>query len=376
MKRLIVIGFLLLLSCNKKQTVHNRFEQQVDTVSTSYAKGFSILNYKNFQLLKIQSFKDSVHTLYTYLLAKPHAKVPRSIKYDYKLQIPIQTLVATSTTHIPPLVALGEEKSLVGFPHLDYISSPEIRERISQHKITELGENENINFELLLSLQPDLLMGFSIDQHSGYKNISQVGIPILYNMDWREESPLGKAEWIKVYGALFDKTERAEHIFKKIETDYQSAKELVPDGIKRPEVLSGALYRDVWYVPGGESWSARLIDDAGGAYVYENLKNTESVALSFESVFNTAKDADIWINPSYFSDLEEMKNKSKHYLQFKAFQKKHIYNYTSKKGATGGMLYFEYGPSRPDLILKDLIHIFHPELLPKNYKPSFYQALK
>lgn len=376
MKRLAFICFLLLLSCNKKQVVHSMLQQQGDTVSIRYAKGFSILDYKDFQLLKIKSAQDSVHPLYTYLLAKPHTKIPRSLKYDYKLQIPIQKLVVTSTTHIPALVALDEEESLVGFPHLDYISSPEIRERIAQHKITELGENENLNFELLLSLQPDLLMGFSIDQHSGYKNISQVGIPILHNMDWREENPLGKAEWIKVYGALFDKTERADYIFNKIETDYLSAKELVPDSVKRPEVLSGALYRDVWYTPGGASWSARLIQDAGGAYVYENLKNTESLALSFESVFNTAREADVWINPSYFSSLEEMKNKSEHYHQFKAFQKKRVYNYTSKKGATGGMLYFEYGPSRPDLILKDLIHIFHPELLPKNYKPSFYQALK
>lgn len=376
MKRLSIICFLLLLSCNKKEPAQNTLQQEVDTVSISYAKGFSILNYKDFQLLKIKSSQDSIRTLYTYLLAKPHVKVPRYIKYDYKLQIPIQKLVATSTTHIPALVALDEEESLVGFPHLDYISSPEIRKRIAQHKITDLGENENINFELLLSLQPDLLIGFTIDEHSSYKNISQVGIPVLHNMDWREENPLGKAEWIKVYGALFDKSEKASHIFKKIETDYLSAKELVPDTIKRPEVLSGALYRDVWYVPGGDSWSARLIKDAGGAYVYENLKKTESLALSFESVFNTAKDADVWINPSYFSSLRDMKNKSKHYFQFRAFQKKRVYNYTSKKGATGGMLYFEYGPSRPDLILKDLIHIFHPELLPENYEPSFYQVLK
>ena len=375
MKRLLFFILLLIVACKEKRAPQNHSISATDSTSVKYAKGFTVDDYKAYKVLKVFNLDDKSKT-YTYFLHKAGIKKPKNISYDYSIRIPINKVVLTSTTHIPPLILLNEENSLIGFPHLDYISSPEIRTRIDHHKITELGENENINFETLLSLQPDAMVGFTIDQNATYDNILKSGIPIVFNRDWQENTPLGKAEWIKFFGALFDKSSQADSIFTQIETNYNTAKQMISDTLKKPKILSGAMYKDVWYTPGGKSWAAQFIKDAGGDYLYKDTDETGSLSLSFESVYESGREADIWINPSEFTSLESLKNSSRHYTEFKPYKGKEIYSYADKKGATGGLFYFEEGPSRPDLILKDLIHIFHPSLLPKDYKPTFYQVLK
>lgn len=374
---LFSITIVLLLSCTGKPTHKGSSAIPLDTVAIKYAKGFSIEKYKDFKLLKVHSLKDTTLS-YTYLLTDSLTghKALRNIAYDYKIKTPLKKVVVTSTTHLPPLVSLDVENTIVGFPHLDFVSSPEVRKRIEAHKIAELGENENLNFEVLISLQPDALIGFSIGSDDNYTTLSRIGIPILYNMDWEENNPLGKAEWIKFFGALYDQTDKAEKIFNTIEKEYNTAKETIPKDIKRPTVLSGALFKDVWYVPGGKSWVAQFIQDAGGDYLYKDVPKTGSLSLSFESVFNKGKNADYWINPGDYTKYKQLLNSSEHYAEFKAFKKGKIYTYAGRQGETGGITYFEKGPSRPDLILKDLIHIFHPELLPDHYKSAFYQPLR
>lgn len=377
MKNYFFILLLFLLSCQEKPTQKKVKGTPGKPVDITYAKGFSIEQHEGFKILKVHSPKDTTLS-YTYLLinSQKPTKIPQNVDYDYKVKIPLKKVVVTSTTHLPPLVSLQVEKTLVGFPHLNFISSPEIQDRIKKHKIAELGENENLNFEVLISLQPNAVIGFSIESNEVYGTLSKIGIPILYNMDWQEENPLGKAEWIKFFGALYDQTEKADRIFAQIENNYNAVKKLVTEDLDRPTVISGELYKDVWYAPGGESWGARFIEDAGGDYIYKNTKDTGSLSLSLESVLNAAKDADIWINPGEYTQRKQLQNRSEHYTQLKAFRKGNIYGYAGRKGDTGGLLYFEKGPSRPDLILKDLIHIFHPNLLPKDYKPAFYRVLQ
>ena len=296
--------------------------------------------------------------------------------YDAIVSVPVERLVVTSTTHIPSLDALGMMDKLVGFPSTDLISSKTARTQIDKGAILELGNNELLNTEILIGLHPDLVVGFGIDnQNKAYETLKRSNIPVVYNGDWTEESPLGKAEWLKFFAPFFQMEVEADSIFKAIETSYITAKTIAKKATEEPTVLTGGLYKDVWHVAGGKSWMAQFLKDAKANYLWADTKETGGIALSLESVLETARQADYWLNPSMLTSYQELKDSNRHYEQFDAFKKKHIFSNTIAKGDTGGLLFYELAPNRPDLVLKDLIYIFHPELLP-NHELFFFKPLK
>ncbi|MDX1317224.1 MAG: ABC transporter substrate-binding protein, partial [Xanthomarina gelatinilytica] len=284
-------------------------------------------------------------------------------------------IVVTSTTHIPALELLGVEKSLVGFPGTDYISSEKTRFRVDMGKVRELGKNEGINTEVLLEIQPEVVIGFGIDgNNKTFETIKKSGIPVIYNGDWIEHSPLAKAEWIKFFGVLFNKRQKADSIFNTIEKNYLEAKSIALDAKSKPSVLSGAMHKDIWYLPNGTSTEAEILKDANVNYLWADTKGNGSLSLNFEVVFDKAKNADIWINPSYYTSYEALESANQHYTKFDAYKSKSIYTFANTTGSTGGVLYYELGIARPDLVLKDIIKICHPDLL-ADYKPYFYKPL-
>lgn len=371
-KYILFTAFFICLSC-KKNT-------EITTVkvknSIEYANGLEIHNYDGFTVMKItKPWPDATKT-YTYICAKSNENLPDSLyKYTF-IQIPVSNLVATSTTHIPSLVALNETDKLIGFPHLEYISSEIVRKSIDLGHVKELSDNESLNFEKTIDLQPQVIIGLSMDSEtSKFNQFEKAGIPVIYNADWVETSPLGKAEWIKFFGVLFNKQEQATGYFNNIVKEYEDAKKQVERQQSKPTVLSGSVFQDVWYMPQGGSWMAQFINDAGGNYLWSDTQGTGSLSLSFETVFEKAMDADFWIGPGEFNSFDQMLAANKHYGQFKAFQQKQVYSYSMKKGATGGLIFYEEASNRPDLVLKDLISIFHPNALP-DYQPTFIEPLK
>ncbi len=239
-----------------------------------------------------------------------------------------------------------------------------------------MGRNEDINTELLIDLSPGVVVGFAVDgNNSALNTIKSTGIPVIYNGDWTETSPLGKAEWIKFFGALFNKEKEADSIFNHIETEYLKAKKLASKAINRPTVLSGAMYKDIWYLPQGDSWAAQFIADANGDYLWKETEGTGSLSLNLESVLEKGGDADFWVGSGQFTSLKQLEETHTVYSQFDAFKNKKVFGHTSKKGATGGVLYYELAPNRPDRVLKDIIKILHPELL-KDYQPYFFTHLE
>lgn len=341
-----------------------------------YATGFTITQRENHSVISITASSSSSKKELTYVLAGKDIVVENPESYHAIIRTPLEKIVVTSTTHIPSLEALGVENSLVGFPNLNYISSKKTRSNISKGNIKELGSNQDINTEVLLELSPDAVVGFTLDgSNKSLKTIEKTGIPVLINADWRETHPLGKAEWIKFFGALYNKTKQADSIFNTIETSYNEAKKLVQNIKSKPTVLSGAMYKDIWYLPKGDSWAARFIEDANGEYLWRDSKGTGSIALNIESVLEKGQNADFWIAPGQFTSREQLLEFNKVYSAFNAYKKNKMYTFTNKKGATGGVLYYELAPNRPDLVLKDMIHILHPSVL-KEYQPYFFEILK
>ncbi len=342
----------------------------------SYAKGLEIYKYKDFSVVKITKPWPGAKENFTYVLKEKNGIIPDSLKRFTIIPIPLKSIVVTSTTHIPALEMLGIENTLVGFPNTDYISSEKTRKLIDAGKVREVGTNETLNTEVLIDMAPDLIVSFSLNNNNPtIDNLQKSGLKVIYNGDWTEQSPLGKAEWIKFFGALYGLDAKANTIFSEIEKEYTTTLALAKKAIAKPTVLCGAMYQDQWYVPQGESWASLFMKDAQSNYLWADSKGTGSLSLPFETVLDKAQNADYWISPGDFSSLKEMNDSNPHYKEFTAFKNKKVYSYSINKGAKGGILYFELSPTRPDWVLKDFIKIFHPELLP-NHKLFFFQKLE
>lgn len=373
-KTFYVLSFFLLISCKKNETAEVA-KSPITKNSIEYASGLSIVKHEGFSIVTVTNPWPNANKNFIYILKEKDAKVPDSLQSYTTIKVPLETVVVTSTTNIPYLEMLDVENKLVGFPHTDYISSEKTRILIDKGAVKNVGQNEKLNIEQLIELAPDLIVTFGVDNNNPMlDNLTKSGLNVLIQADWMEQSPLGKAEWIKLYGALFGKEDKAKELFDKIVESYNQAKKLVAEKPATTTVLYGSMYEDVWYVAKGNSWVAQFMEDAKSNYLWADLEGTGSQGLSFEKVLDKAKTANVWIVSGSFLTLAELQKANPHYSEFDAFKNKSIYTLESKFGATGGTIYYELSPSRPDLVLKDYIKIFHPDLLP-SYEFTFASKL-
>ncbi|MGY8909139.1 MAG: ABC transporter substrate-binding protein [Flavobacteriales bacterium] len=376
MKNSKILFFLsilsILISC-KKEVIKLDEKNQPES-NIKYAKGFDIVDENGIKKLIIKSAYQNSDEIFEYIIQN---KSDQKEEIENTLFTPIQKIVVTSTTHIPMVELLNEETAIVGFPYAKYVSSAKTRVLIDEGKIQEIGKESSLNTEILLDLQPELVVGYSVSSaDKSLTTIQKSGINVIYNGDWLEETPLGRAEWIKFFGVLFDKEKQADSIFKMIEANYIEAKQIALKSTKKPTILSGAIMsKDIWNLPAGESFVAQFLMDANLDYLWKNTEGKGSLSLSFESVFDKGQNADYWITPGYFSSKEQLLNSNEIYKKFNAFQNDKIYTPILKKGKTGGAIYYELAGTRPDLVLKDLIKITNPKLLP-NYEFTFFEKMK
>lgn len=371
---LYFLVFLAFIQCKQETKKENPIASSNNSIQ--YAKGLEIYKHQGFSIVKITNPWPNAKENFTYILQEKNGIIPDSLKQFTIIPIPLKSIVVTSTTHIPALELLGVENTLIGFPNTDYISSEKTRKRIDAGKVREVGINENLNTEVLIDIKPDAIVSFGLNSSNPtLDNLQKSGLKVMLNGDWTEQSPLGKAEWIKFFGALYGLDSKADAIFAKIEKDYMATLALAQKATSKPTVLCGAMYQDQWYVPQGESWAALFLKDAQSQYLWENTKGAGSLPVPFETILEKAQNADFWIAPGDFSSLKQMTDSNPHYDQFASFKNKKVYSYSLNKGAKGGIVYFELAASRPDLVLKDFIKIVHPELLP-NHKLYFFQKLE
>ncbi|MEE9406622.1 MAG: ABC transporter substrate-binding protein [Polaribacter sp.] len=366
---------LLILSCKKEVVKVDEITEQKSNIK--YAKGFDIVEENGIKKLIIKPAYQNSSKEFSYTIWK---KDKDKVSYDVRKNevfVPIERIVVTSTTHIPMVELLNEETSIAGFPYSKYVSSEKTRVLIDEGKIKEIGKENSLNTEILLDLKPELVVGYSVSSaDKSLTTIKKAGINVIYNGDWLEETPLGRAEWIKFFGVLFDKEKQADSIFNVIEANYLKAKNIALKATKKPTVLSGAIMsKDIWNLPAGESFVAQFLKDANLNYLWKDSKGKGSLSLNFESVFDKGANADFWIAPGYFSTKKQLLKSNNLYTEFSAFKNDKIYTPTTKKGKTGGVIYYELAGTRPDLVLKDIIKVTNPDLLP-NYKMIFFEKMK
>ena len=307
-----------------------------------HAKGFDIVNNNGTKKLLIKSAYQNSKEIYSYRILNKDKQGDSNEFLDQEILVPIDRIVVTSTTHIPMIELLNKETSIVGFPNSKYISSKKTRHLIDAGNITEIGKESSLNTEILLDLNPELVVGFGVSSADQTLTlIKNAGINVIYNGDWLEETPLGRAEWIKFFGVLFNREKQADSIFNVIEANYLAVKKKALNSTKSSTVLSGAIMsKDIWNLPAGQSFEAQFLKDANVNYLWEDSKGKGSLSLSFESVLNKGATADFWISPGYFTSKKQLLESNKLYTEFKAFQKNNIYTPTTKKGATGGVIYY------------------------------------
>lgn len=370
----ILLLFLLVFAC---KTESEKAKPIIESNSLiKYAKGFDIQYLNDHIKLEIKSpYPDSYEHL-EYILIHNKTDLLQFTNDEKIISIPLEKTVVTSTTHIPMLELLEVEQSLIGFPNTRYISSKITSKLVENGHIQELGNNASINTEILIDLKPDAVIAFAMS--GGNKSLSTIErakIPVIYNGDWLEESPLGRAEWLKFFGVLYGKEQMADSIFQSIEKQYISAKKIATATSSKPTVLSGAMFKDVWNLPAGESFVAQFLRDANTDYLWKDTEGKGSLQLNFENVLEKGQTTDLWLAPGYFESKEQMLQASKHYEQFDAYRNDNLYTFANKKGANGGVIYYELAPTRPDLVLKDIIKIAHPEVL-KDYEMTFFEKMK
>ena len=373
-KMIFATAFFILIGCKKNEKIETAKVENAKN-SIEYASGLSIVKYNDYSVVTVSNPWPNADKDFKYILKEKDVKVPDSLQSYTTIQVPLESVVVTSTTNIPFLEMLEVENKLVGFPHTDYISSEKTRALIDKGSVKNVGQNEKLNIEQLIELAPNLIVTFGVDNNNPMlDNLKKSGLNVLIQGDWMEQSPLGKAEWIKLYGALFGKEDKAKELFDKIVESYNQALKLVKDKPATSKVLYGSMYEDVWYVAKGNSWVAQFMKDAQANYLWADLKGSGSEGLSFEKVLDKAKTANVWIASGSFKSLDELQKANPHYGEFDAFKNKSVYNFEGKLGTTGGTVYYELAPSRPDLVLKDYIKIFHPDLL-SSYEFTFASKL-
>jgi len=366
---------LLFFSCsNSEQKERNKTEKALKTVELNYAQGFEIQQAEDYKIITLKNVWKGETTPHQYILYK-NTK-PAGFDNATFVKIPIKTIVCFSLTHVAFIDKLDELNSIQGLSGGDYVSNKKVLDKIQSGQIKEMGGEQLVNYELLVELNPDLVMTFGINETSKTKlnKLENLGQKVVLNSEYMENHPLGKAEWIKFVGAFYDKDSLAEVIYNNIESEYQKLVELTKSIKAKPTVFVGMPWNGAWYLAGGKSFQAQLLSDAGASYLWADNTETSSFVVDKEVIFEKAFDADFWVNLNAFNSIAEVQTVHAKFTEFKSVKKHQVYNNNLKLNAASGNDYWESGVINPQLILADLIQIFHPNSI--QHELVYYKQLK
>ena len=368
MSRIIIFLFPFLiwgvLSCAPGTKKQSDLTAKGRMLPVSYARGFTISDHGKFRKITIiDPWQQSSGVSFEYYLVDRDKEIPAELKGKQIIRTPIRSVICLSTSHIGFLSALKEIPSLKALSGAGYVSDPDVLKAVADKKVLDVGYDQGINYELILSLKPDLIMAYGVGgEVTGFINkLRDLGLNVILNGEYLEASPLAKAEWIKFVGAFYNKDQEAADYFSRIEKNYNEIKRKVAEVKTHPIVLTGLPYKDAWWMAGGKSNLAALIGDAGGEFLWKDNLSREAFVVSLEEVVVRSAKADCWINCGTVNNLQELIATDSRFAAFSQVKKKSIFNNNLQMSPGGGNDYWERGVVRPDLILDDLVKIFHPE---------------
>ena len=347
-----------------------------EKVTLSDSVGWTIEYFNNYKVITVLNPWRNADVQFRYVLVQCGTPPPADIGDALVIEVPVNSIIAMSTTQLPHLSELGVLDTLVGVDSFLYINNPDVRKKIEAGELVEIGSGGQVNVEQALDLQPDLIMTYGVGnpEYDAHPKLLEANLKVVLNSEYMETSPLGRAEWIKFTAAFFNREAQATRVYSTIAGRYKEMAAKARNVATRPTVFGNAPFQGTWYMPGGRSYVAQLLADAGADYLWADDTSTGSQPLSFEEVFERARNADFWLNPGSWKSLSEIRAADERLTRFAAFQKGNVFNNNKRLNENGGNDYWETGVTNPHLVLADLIKIFHPELLP-DHELYFYQQL-
>ena len=378
-RNIYLVLLLLIISGCKDKTVSFRDKNitysGIKKVPVKYASGFDIEYYGAYTLLTVRNpwqQADNVEFKYA-LTGKPDSDCPPGYEL---IETPVRRVICLSTTHIGFIDFLGFKESIVGISGKRYITDDYINKRIESGEIRDIGFDENLNYELIIDLKPDIIFVYGVTGAiASYVNkLRELNISTVLVGEYLEETPLAKMEWIKFMAAFYETEQKAIGRFDSVSDNYNRLVSLARDVTIKPKVLLGIPWRGTWYISGSRSYIAQIIKDAGGEYLWNDLYYRDSQPLSLESVFEKAFMADYWLNIGEVYNINDIMKVDERFKELPPLKKRKVFNNNNKINSFGGNAYFETGVVEPDVVLSDIIHILHPEILP-NHNLKYYRQM-
>ena len=377
MKKIILILFsivYMISSCNVISKDKSNDANINDTLNlVTYAQNFKIYSIKSgFQLI----IKDGFGSDKEYYIFNDTVAIPDEFSDKQIIRTPVNSAIAFSSTQWSVFQRIGEINRVKGLLESNYTSNEEILRLVAEGKITDVGMSTNVNTEKVINLQPDLIL-YTPYPGIDFSHLGELSGAIMLSFpDYLESHPLGRAEWMKVVGLLCGKEDVTNKWFDDVARKYETISERCSSVEEKPTIFSDLPFENQWYVPGGNSYIAKIFADAGGDYIWKDNESTGSLHIDAESVLLKAQQADFWrVINSYDTPFtyERLKNENELYPLFKAFEKKQLLVCDVRECG-----YFEKSQYEPDVLLADFIYHFHPELLTdewENYTPSYFKRL-
>ena len=377
---LVILLIFTGCSSNQKRTQEATSASLISFERTEikHAIGFDVVYHENWKELQIfRHYNDFVDTVHYALVQKGTAK-PEGYPVHRTISIPAENIGSLSTTHIGMFDVLNGFDQLKGVETKQYIHNDEVIKRIEAGEILQLSPAGVLNIETTLAAGIDVIwgVGFPNSNNKQYQALENAGVPVLLNADWQELTLLGRAEWVKMLALLLNKEKEVNEFFDKIENDYSNTYKLVADKVKQgPRTITGMANGDSWHVVGGKSFAYNVLQAARIDYPWKNDNSTGSIKLDFETVYEQGLTADYWVVPGTAKTLDDILAADTRYADFKAFKNKQVFNIYGRYIPGGGNDYYESAIIAPHIVLKDVVKIFHPELLPE-HELVYYNHLK
>ena len=367
MKRFFTIILLVLISaCSPRATFDESIFDEV-LYAPRYASGFDIRHHSESGATLITSknpWQGADGVAYR-LLIDPADHFAHAAGDLQRITKPAERIVCMSSSHIAMLATMQEQQRVVGVSGCDFISD----EYIIAHRteIGDVGYDNNINYELLIALNPDLVLLYGINAANSLESkLRELQIPFAYIGEYVESSPLGKAEWMVAIGEIVGRREQSVALFEEIVSRYTTLSTDIKAKIgeaRRPQVMLNTPYRDAWFLPARSSYIVQLIEDAGGKTFTTQSEGNTSEPIDIEQALLYASQSDMWLNPSGCNSIAELVALNPKFATVPPVIRGEVWNNNARQTTMGGSDFWESGVVRPDIILNDLATILHPKLM-------------
>ncbi len=367
--------FLLFVACNRQ----NNKSADSNTLLPEkiiHSEGFEMYHSDNGIILKVKNpWQQAQNVVFEYWLSDNGAR-NKNIPESRSFKIPVEKVVCLSTTFIGFIDILDKEHTIKGISGAKYVTCPSLMQKVENEELPDVGYDENLNYELLLQIKPDVVFIYGINSSiaSVIGRLDEMDIKSVVIAEYLEKEPLAKLEWLRFIAAFYNLEKKAEIIIDSVSASYNHLVALVSGQSEKPSVLLGLPWKGTWYVSGGKSYMAALISDAGGRYIWNHLPFNDSRPISIEKVFAEAYDADFWLNCGDANSKHDILQTDERFATLKAFMNDAVYNNNNQLNIAGGNAYFEKGVVEPDIILADIVSILHPRLLPSHRK-KYYRKM-